>query len=214
MRLIITGCEYAGKSTLVHELLAWGKTAMGHMAGVHDHFDYPPNELPEEDWEKLMALSSKTKELFQRHMFAYHHRTVFMNRPDHILVGYHIQEMVYAPLYYGYVPQNRLARDLEREIMESAPDIVLILMKADPDAIRERMKTSPHSRQIVKEDDVEMLLERFEEEFRASMLRRHFELDTTNTGVADTFSEFLENMKPHFSQMDMLRMLTHGYRND
>lgn len=209
MRLIIIGCEYAGKSTLLKEILKWGKKKMGSMAGGHDHFDFPPDELPEDEREKLAALGPRAKELFQRHMLSYHHRKIFYDRNDHFLVGFHIQEVVYAPLYYGYDPRSKLARDLEREIISAVPDTVLILVKAAASAIKERMKTSPHSHQIVKESDVELVLKRFEEEFDDTMIRRKFILDTTETDVAGTLSEFLDNMEAHFSEYDMIRILTH-----
>ena len=40
MRLILTGCEYAGTTTLVNNICAWLERAMGTPASPHDHFKF------------------------------------------------------------------------------------------------------------------------------------------------------------------------------
>ena len=47
MRLILIGCEYAGKTTLASKISKWRKetTSGGHT--FHDYFTIPPSELPE-----------------------------------------------------------------------------------------------------------------------------------------------------------------------
>ena len=44
MRVILTGCEYAGKSTLASALHAWGQSH-GFQYHMDDHFTVPDNSL-------------------------------------------------------------------------------------------------------------------------------------------------------------------------
>ena len=55
---------------------------------------------------------------------------------------------------------------VERALLEAAPDFVLVLMEASQDTIRSRMKADPHPRQVVREADVEHVLNRFREEYK------------------------------------------------
>ena len=48
--------------------------------------------------------------MFQRYVIEYHLGTSFYEYPDHGLVGFHIEEAVYAPLYYGYGGHRRVCR--------------------------------------------------------------------------------------------------------
>ncbi len=107
MKLIITGCEYAGKSTLINEIKKWANNALGGLqTSCHDHFTLGGELLPEDikdssERDKLLALGPKAKEMYQRYMIEYH-LAPFEGSKDHIVVGFHIEEAVYAPLYYGY----------------------------------------------------------------------------------------------------------------
>ena len=61
MRLILIGCEYAGKTTLANEITKWLKETTGGGRTFHDHFTIPPSELPEaEQAEFLRELTSDT----------------------------------------------------------------------------------------------------------------------------------------------------------
>ena len=215
MKLILAGCEYAGKTTLANEIVAWIGRTFGSSRTFHDHFSLPCNEFPEEEQEQLVALSPRLKEMFQRFMMNYHFHDAFYSTPDHNLVGFHLEEAVYAPLYYGYggkgeyAERSSLARAMEEEIMKKAPDTVLILLRARPEVIARRMRDNPHRRPVVQEQDIEHVLQRFEEEYQDSLLRKKFALDTSDATVKQTLAEFAENLKPHLTQADQLRLLAH-----
>ena len=38
MKLILVGCEYAGKTTLANEIVKWIDKTLGGARGFHDHF--------------------------------------------------------------------------------------------------------------------------------------------------------------------------------
>ena len=161
MRLILVGCEYAGKTTLANSIVGWIEHTFGSSRTFHDHFSLPCNEFPVEEQEQLLALSPRLKEMFQRYMMNYHFHPAFYSDPDHNLVGFHIEEAVYAPLYYGYggrgeyADRAALARAFDEEIMQHAPDTVLVLVRARPEVIAQRMREQPHERPVVQEKDIE-----------------------------------------------------------
>ena len=130
-------------------------------------------------------------------------------------MGFHIEDAVYVPRYYGYGGKGEygdresLARHIEREIMELAPDTVLVLVKASPEVIKDRMRTSPHDRTVLKEEDVEEALELFEYHFRHSLLRNRITLDTSSSTVEETMREFTDQIGPYLTDSDRLRMQAH-----
>ena len=73
------------------------------------------------------------------------------------------------------------------------------------------MKENPHPRGVLQDKDVEYVLERFEEEYERSLIRKKFTLDTTDATVEETFKDFLKAMEPHFRPIDTLRMLQHKF---
>ena len=164
MRLIFVGCEYAGKTTLSKEVTGWIGGTMGGGRTFHDHFTIPSPELEGSDRDLLVKATPRFREMFQRYQIEYHLQDAFYGDPDQMLAGFHIEEAVYAPLYYGYgakgeyAERGLFARSMERNIMEKAPDTVLVLLKASPEVIRRRMKGSPHTHQVVPEADVETVL--------------------------------------------------------
>ena len=116
------------------------------------HFTIPSTELTDEAGASYAATHPQVKEMFQRFLISYHASDGFFSYPDHNLMGYHIEEAVYAPLYYGYGgpdsgspmrspegQRTKMARSTEEEILRHAPNMVLVLMKATPEVIRERM---------------------------------------------------------------------------
>ena len=163
---------------------------------------------------KFMSLGPELKEMFQRYQFHYHLMPQLYRDSDHIMIGFHIEEAVYAPLYYGYGRKGEygdresFARHVETDIIEAAPDTVLVLMKATPEAIRERMRTAPHARTVLRDEDVEHVLERMEFHYGHSLLRYKFTLDTTDATPDETLEEFIENYVPHMSERDELRIQT------
>ena len=225
MRLIIVGCEYAGKTTLVEEIVKWRNAVMGPptplgIVPYHDHFTLPWvghwDEISEEDLKKFMELGPELKEMFQRYQFEYHMMPQLYRDSDHILVGFHIEEAVYAPRYYGYGRPGEygdrasLARHVESDIMQRSPDTVLILLKASPDVIRQRMKTNPHARTVLRDEDIEAVVDEFQHHFSHSLLRYKITLDTSKSTVEQTMAQFVEQIKPHLSQADRLRMQAHS----
>ena len=223
MRLIIVGSEYSGKTTLVEKIVDWRDSVMGQptpkgIVRYHDHFTLPWvghwDEISEEDMKNFMSLGPELKEMFQRYQFAYHLAPMLYRDTDHILIGFHIEEAIYAPLYYGYGRKGEygdresFCRGVEVEILEKAPDTVLVFLKSDPEVIRERMRTDPHDRTVLEDKDIEHVLDRFQYHYDHSHLRYKFTLDTSKSTVDETLQEFIENYTPHLSERDQLRILT------
>ena len=221
MRLLLVGCEYAGKTTLVQEIVKWRNEVMGPptplgIVEYHDHFTLPWvghwDEISEDDLKKFMELGPELKEMFQRYQFSYHLSEMLYRDSDNILVGFHIEDAVYAPRYYGYGAKGEygdrssMARHIEPEIMEKAYDTVLIHVKASPEVIARRMKTSPHERTVLREEDIEEVLEEFQYHFTHSSLRYRMTLDTTEATVEETMKQFVEQIEPLLTQADRMRM--------
>ena len=93
--------------------------------------------------------------------------------------------------------------------MEEAPDTVLILLTASAEVIAQRMHDNPQPRGVLQEKDIEYVLQRFEEEYQGSLIRRKFTLDTTTATVEETLAEFAEQIELYLSDADRLRMLAH-----
>ena len=222
MRLILVGCEYAGKTTLANEIVAWTGRTLGGGRPFHDHFTIPNPEMTPESQEQFLKVNPQIKEMYQRFMMAHHLSPEFYRGPDHNMVGFHIEEAVYAPLYYGYGGKDSdagkrssegqrtmWARRLDKELLDIAPDTVLLLLSAAPEVIAGRMRDNPHERGAVKEGDIELVLQRFQEEYSLSLISRRFELDTTSASVAETLAEFVERIERYLTEADRLRILTH-----
>ena len=219
MNLVFVGCEYAGKSTLAGEVIKWAEESLGGTSHFHDHFSVPSSELSPEAQESVLAVHPQFLEMFQRYSLTYHLGDGFYSHGDHNLMGFVIEEAVYAPLYYGYggpdsgapkrSPEGQrteMARSFESEMLAKAPGTVQVLLKADPGVIRRRMKEAPHTHPIVRDQDVEQVLARFEEEFEASLIQRRMVIDTSTATVAQTLAEFVEGYQPFMSPEDRQRL--------
>ena len=222
MNLILAGCEYAGKTTLAAEITKWATATIGAAAHFHDHFSLPSTELGAEAQDSLLALHPQAKEMFQRFMIEYHITPEFYGNDDHNLMGAFIEEAVYAPLYYGYGGENSgapvrspagqrsgIARRMEARVLQRAPDVVLVLLKAEPDVIARRMRETPHPHQVVQEQDIGHVLDRFEEEVAASLIQKRISLDTSTATVAETLQQFVAAYEPYQSNADRLRIAEH-----
>ncbi len=222
MNLVFVGCEYAGKSTIAAKVMEWAEETVGGTSHFHDHMSLPSSELVPEAQESLLEVHPQVLEMFQRYMIEYHVSQGFYSNADHNLMGLVIEEAVYAPLYYGYggkdsaAPERspegqrtQMARMIEATMVERGPGSVLVLFKAAPEVIRARMAAAPHRHQLVREDDVEYVLERFEEEFTASLIQRRFVLDTTAATEEETLAEFVANYEPFHTSADRERMRRH-----
>jgi len=220
MRLIIIGCEYVGKSTFVAELKKWMLDTLGSCTtSFHDHFVMPFGEGggPEEE-EKAQQILHMNRALLERHvdyMMNYHASPSFYDENDHCLVNWYFGDAVYAPLYYGYgrageyADRRVMARYYDKKVMEIAPDTVLVLLKASPEVIRQRMKANPHYLSPLLEQDVELVLKRFEEEYGASLIRHKLILDSTTASPADLLAEFVRQIERYLNENDKLRILAH-----
>ncbi len=162
-------------------------------------------------------------------MMQYHMSPDFYGNVDHHLMGFHIEEAVFAPLYYGYGGEDsgspirsakgqrsELARDMERVILERAPKVILVLLHASPEVIRRRMaapednRTAPRDSEpfgpptarVVQDGDVEYVLDRFEEEFQDSLISNRFALDTSTATINETMVQFIEKAVPLLSTED------------
>ena len=242
MRLIITGCEYSGTTTLSFELAKWGKKqfiesgkeeAGWDLNAFHDHWKIPhvnnfssPKSLKEQneliaeypdasngDWsrtgltkeeqEMILGLTPRLKEMFQRYHLEYHIQKAFYEQNHHIMIGAHIEEGIYGPLYFGYGgpgqkgEREKSMRSFEEQILEIAPDTILILVKADPEVIKNRMKVDPHSNGCLKEKDIEHVLKRFDEEYEASLLNNKFTIDTSSSKIGESFEELIQILQPY-----------------
>ena len=207
MRTLLVGCEYAGTTTLAQAICRWAKEAMGDDMGFHDHFKVPnlighmtadSEQLyfTDEELEQVRGFSPRLKEHFQRFQMEYHLSAAFYGDSHHNLVGFHIDEAVYAPLYYGYSleedgyakSRSRQGRLTESHIMEVAPDTVLVLMKASPEVIARRMREDPHREGLLQEKDIEHVLGAFEEEYDRSFILRRFVLDPSTATLDETLA--------------------------
>ena len=222
MRLLLVGCEYAGARTLARALIEWSRETMDAFAGVpdeylvHDHFLMPkishPPEFTDEEHEQILALSPRVKEMIQRHNIFYH--IPFSTAgADSMMIGLHIEDNVYGPLYFDYLvdldpddPIMATRNMFEPWINQFAPETVLVLVKASPDAIRDRMAKRPHKRGVLQHGDIEFVLRRFDEEFDQSALPNKLVIDTTDTTVEGSVAEFASRIGPFLTDRDRQRM--------
>ena len=217
MRLILVGCEYSGTTTLAKAISGWAEESMGARLTVHDHFKFPHvlhEGMADEEVEQILALPADVRAAFQWHMMAYHTMPAALEKQDYILVGLHIDEAVYAPLYKGYgmswrVPAvEAIARYTDTHIMSAVPDILMILVKASPDVIARRLEENPHRHGMLRKDDIAYVLGRFEEECKVSSIRRKTAvLDTSTATVEETLAEFVEKVEPLLTNYDRSRLL-------
>ncbi len=132
-----------------------------------------------------------------------------------------------APLRSPEGQRTEMARIMEEEILQIAPHTVLVLMKAASEVIRARMAANTYpdpaivarqpnskpfgepTRGVVKAEDVECVLARFEEEFEASLIENKLVLDTTSATLEETMAEFVKGVMPFLSDEDKARMANH-----
>jgi hypothetical protein len=159
----------------------------------------------------MLTLSPAFKERFQRFQAVYHVRIVRLER-DAIEVGFYCEDAVYGPLYYGYRPDflaSKQGRELEKELPS---DIILVLLTASPDKIVKRMESSPHEYQVIRKEDIPLLMQKFEEEFRASTIHVKIVVDTTDQSPEQALQEYLKKARPHLASEDLLRIVANEHR--
>jgi hypothetical protein len=74
------------------------------------------------------------------------------------------------------------------------------------------MQENPHCNGVLKEPDIERVLEEFETEFGRSSMRNKFTIDTTLRTPEETLARFLEKFEPYLNETDKLRILVHRAR--
>ena len=236
MRLIITGCEYTGKTSLAVKISDWMIAAFGlPFVRWHDHFvppfldrhttivselhsnsglgKKPSDEFDDYDLEQVNSLRPKVLEQFQRHNIWRHvHPSGLGAETDFLVLDFYYAEAVYAPIYYGYGVKNSFsdrsarAREWDAELLKFAPDVILVLTTSSPATIKTRIASNPHLKSLVKELDVEMILERFEEEFTNSTIKRRLKIDTSDSSVKESLVEFKKAVLPYLTSHDRLRI--------
>jgi len=206
LKVIVIGCEYAGKSTFALNLVEWGKK---HDFWFHldDHFTIPDSSLPKEDRDVMLNLSPQFKERFQRFQSIYHVR-IMNNYRDALEVGFYSEDTIYGPLYYGYEPHFlaiRHGRRLEKELPD---DTILVLLTASSYIIRKRMDENPHEYQVIRKEEIPVLLKAFEEEFQASTIHSKIKIDTSKLAPEQVLKVFLkEARQKHLTSLDLVRIL-------
>ena len=221
MRLLLNGCEYSGTTTLAEALDRWGMDVMGLGMSIHDHFKLPDSKphgdpLTDEEIRQFAALSPRMTEVIQRHNIYYHTpKEVPSKAGNGIIIGLHIDDAVYGPLYWDYGKKGMIGEraiismHIEHDLMKFTPETVLVHVGADPDVIARRMEESTHPYPVVKERDIEHVLERFDEENWNSLLGNRIALDTSKATVAETVEEFAEKIVPYLTESDRAAMLLH-----
>lgn len=202
MRLIVVGTEYAGKTTLIDGLMAWGD-AIGIHHHLDDHFSIPDRQfLGPDDQRAMLAMPPVIKERFQRFQIHYHVH-VLADHADCLLGGFHIEEAIYGRrYYYPSNPWPPYQRRIEAELPE---DTILLLLTASPEAIHRRMREAPHPDQIVPAADVEAVGAEFEQEYRQSWLRHKLAIDTTELTPGRLLEEFQRRIVPFLGTRDLVR---------
>ncbi len=234
MRLLIVGCEYAGKTTLARAISHWMIAALGpRLVRWHNHFVVPRldghlivhtagdrtaigKEAADlntaEDEAEIMALRPSVLEQLQRHNIWRHLHPDLFRGDDTLFINHYYADAVYAPLYYSYgqpgtfSDRSARARAWDTELLERAPDTVLVLVRATAAAITERRRQTLRVREILQEADIPRVLECFDRECEDSLIRRKFVLDTTAASGDATFAQFLQHLRPHLSTTDRRRM--------
>ena len=165
--------------------------------------DWSRTGLTQEEQEMVLGLTPRLKEMFQRYHLEYHIQKAFYKQNHHIMIGAHIEEGIYGPLYFGYGgtgqkgERRKTMRSFEEQILEIAPDTVLILIKARPEVIKERMHKQAHENGCLKEKDIEYVLERFDEEYQASLLKNKFTIDTSASEIGESFEELIQILQSY-----------------
>ena len=115
---------------------------------------------------------------------------------DSIQVGLYYAEAVYAPLYYGYgrdafSDRRRRAREWDRALLEIAPETVLVLLRASPEGDTEADARGPAGPDgVPREEDVERVIDLFEEQYAATELKHKLAIRTSGVTVAESVAEF------------------------
>ncbi|MDA1137790.1 MAG: AAA family ATPase [Planctomycetota bacterium] len=203
MRLIVVGCEYAGKTTLVNNLQTWGKDTNFHFH-MDDHFTIPDSRhLNEDEQERMWNLGPVVKERFQRFQI-YYHIHILQNYENVLITGCHIEEAVFGPRYYK---SRGMLQDYGRKFEADIPkDTTIVHLTARPEVIIERMKAAPRKYQLMQENEIEEVCALFDKEVGRSWLRKNVKIDTSDLNEGEVVDACLKALKPHMTERDLLLM--------
>ena len=234
MNLLIIGCEYAGKTTLARGISRWMIESMAlPYVRWHDHFVVPRLDRhlivhagtdtttvgkdeadlnTAEDEEQILALRPSVLEQLQRHNVWRHLHPDLFRAEDVLFVNHYYAEAVYAPLYYRYgeagsfADRRGRARAWDRELLLRAPDAVLVLVECSAEVIRDRMSRSRRPRCILRDQDVDRVIDSFRREFDASLIPSKFTLDASEASPDEVFASFRRRIEPYLSAVDRRRL--------
>lgn len=174
------------------------------------------DQLTNEDEQQILTLRPTVLEQLQRHNIWRHlHHGLFQNE-DLLFINHYYADAVYAPLYYGYgedgsfADRRDRARAWDSELLTSGPSITLVLVRADPQIVKDRLEAAPRASGILKSADIDHVINRFDEEYHHSLLPRKFLLDTSEPIPQSTFEKFIDNIQPFLTQYDMKRLEDHS----
>lgn len=205
MRSIFVGIEYAGKSTLIGLLDRYYRQRKLH-THLDDHFTLPDPTLPPESRRIVLGLPDAMKERTQRMQIQYH-VDILRRYPYPIFGGWHIEEAVYTTVY-GNDPESayypgycwQFHRLYEAQVVTfGLPDVVMFHVTASDAALGQRMRQAPHEHPIVRERDIAVVKQRFDEEVANSLFThqgRTVVLDTTDKTPAESLDELLLRSEP------------------
>ena len=221
MRLILAGCEYVGTTSLANAIDDWMAATMGtRFSLIHDHWKIPhtsghPDDTTSEEQALLLKTTPKFKEMHQRHSLYYHVQANAFITPDHLMIGAHIEDAVYGPMYFGYGgkedshDRELVMHQVERTILGFTTDTVVVHVTANTEVIKQRMKDDPHENQVIQENDIERVKARFTELVGWSLLGTKITVDNSGS-MADTLAEFVRKIEPSLTDTDRSRIQAHG----
>ena len=82
------------------------------------------------------------------------------------------------------------------------PDMILVLVKATPDKLKERIMSREslfperHKDSLLKPEDVEYILDRFQTLYDQSIIKNKFEINTTESTLNDSILNFISKVEP------------------
>ena len=68
------------------------------------------------------------------------------------------------------------------------------------------MKSNPHAEELLKDKDIEYVLDRFQEEVDKSIIKNKIVLDTTKISVEQSLEEFKIKVDPFLTEHDISRI--------
>ena len=221
MRIILAGCEYSGTTTLSQSIDDWMQDNMGcRFSLIHDHWKIPhtsghPDDTTRDEQNFLLKSTPKLMEMHQRHSIYYHIQAATWDRPDWMAIGLHIDDSVYGPMYFGYglpgTSHDRLLdmHRMERSMLRFADDLVLVKVTATPETIKERMEKSPHPNQVIKKNEIEKVISKFDELVNWSLIPNKITVDTTSKKKKESLREFTTLIRPYLTDTDRSRIFAH-----